>query len=102
MIANRVNFMKKREKRQAKGKLSLFKNLTTTKEEQIADEDNIILVPEFEFPHGIFKIAYTELNVEGLCYAYNKLANFLNFRNKPDLGITIIVSPSWMFVAQLT
>ena len=80
----------------------MLKYLSSTKEEQIAEEDHIILVPEFDFPHGIFKIAYTELNVEGLLYAYNKLANFLNLRNNGDIGLTIIVTPSWMFVAQLT
>jgi hypothetical protein len=82
-----------------KGLGSTNKHISTTMKEQKANEDNIILVPEFDFPHGIFKIAYTELNVDGMVYAYQKLATFLNLRNLTDVGITIIVSPSWMFVA---
>jgi hypothetical protein len=41
------------------------------------------------------------MTAEGLVYAYNKLYQFLNLKNKPDLGLTIIVTPQWMFVATI-
>ena len=39
------------------------------------------------------------MNVEGLQYGYKKLYNFLDLKNKPDLGITLVIAPQWMFMA---
>jgi hypothetical protein len=62
----------------------------------------ITVISEYQFPHGIFKIASTDINVTGLKHAFEKLSSFLGLKNKPDLGLTIIVSPQWMFVATLS
>ena len=41
------------------------------------------------------------MNAEGLKYAYKKLYNFLQLEDMPDAGMTIIVSPQWMYVAPI-
>lgn len=42
------------------------------------------------------------MNANGLKYAFDKLSTFLGLKNKPDIGLTIIVSPQWIFVATLS
>ena len=42
------------------------------------------------------------MNPEGLQYGYKKIYNFLGLAQKPDIGITLIIAPQWMFMATLT
>ena len=37
------------------------------------------------------------MSSDGLKYAYNKIATFLKFNENQKYGITLIVSPVWMF-----
>ena len=31
-----------------------------------------------------------------------KCADFLKFKSRPDVGITVLISPKWMFVCPIT
>ena len=42
------------------------------------------------------------MNVAGLKYAYSKLSTFLGLEENLDQGITMIVTPNWMFVSVLS
>ena len=66
-----------------------------------AAEEGLILLDEFKFPHAIFQLAPTEMNADGLNFGYKKLENFLNMREKQHLGLTLIVTPQWMFMSTL-
>jgi hypothetical protein len=43
------------------------------------------------------------MNVEGMTYAYKKCHSFLGLNTKENswIGMTIVVSPNWMFIAPL-
>lgn len=47
MIANRLNFIKKKDKRMAKPDANKMKNIKLTKREEIAETSMITVVPEF-------------------------------------------------------
>lgn len=38
-----------------------------------AQESGLILIDEYRFPHAVFPLNGTDLNVEGLKYGYNKI-----------------------------
>ena len=104
MIANRLTFMKKFESRKKKSfLLDTLANSALSKVEAEAHEQGIIVVPEYKFSHGIFKIGSNEMNPDGLQYAFGKLAYFLDLKKTKNthFGLTIVVSPQWMFVATL-
>ena len=71
----------------------MVKIIPATKREDEADNSGIIVIPEYQFNHGIFKLNPNEMNADGLQYSYSKLFNFLKLKDKPDEGVTIIVSP---------
>ena len=83
--------------------LDSLANSSLTKLEQDANEQGIIVIPEYKFSHGIFKIGSNEMNQDGLQYAFGKLAYFLDLKKTKNshFGLTIVVSPQWMFVATL-
>lgn len=68
MISNKVNFLKKDEKR---GEEFNFKPSDV---ELDARQNNIIILDELPFNHGVFQINAGEMNAEGLKYAYKKLS----------------------------
>ena len=41
------------------------------------------------------------MNSEGLSYGYKKLSTFLNIEENQHLGITLVVSPQWMFLCTI-
>jgi len=49
--------------------------------DQEATESGLILVDEFRFPHAVMTINQSEMNSEGLKYAYEKIAKFLDLEN---------------------
>ena len=101
MIASRVAYLKKREKALKRGGQSEAHLNPLSKFEQDAIVNNITVIPEFRFLHGIFKITPSELNADGLTYAFTKLSSFLGLKSRQEDGLTIVVSPQWMFVATL-
>ena len=102
MIATKINFLKKKEKRFNKGESHKLRYITTTMAEDLAEQQMITVIPEYQFPHGIFKIASNEMNAEGLKYAFEKLSAFLGLKNNLDQGLTVLVSPQWMFVSTIS
>ena len=61
----------------------------------------MVLIDEFRYPHCVFPLGNTELNPEGLKYGYNKMANWLQLSKKVNVGVTLIVTPKWMFLAPI-
>jgi len=59
------------------------------------------MLPEYQFDHCVYTITEMALTEEGLAYGYNKCATFLRLKERPDIGLTLIVGPKWMFVSVL-
>ena len=55
---------------------------------------------EYKFPHAII-IHEGGLKPETLIQEYRKLFTFLKLDQQPEVGLTLIVTPKWMFVAPL-
>lgn len=60
------------------------------------------MIPEYQFDHCIYQLTESVLTEEGLIYAYNKCMNFLRLKSRPDTGLTVLLSPKWIFVSLLT
>lgn len=101
MISNKITYLGKHKKAEKDGKLSGYNHYNLHKNENLAKERNLILVDELQFPHAIYKITEKELTMEGLKFAYNQIYEFLKLKEKQDWGITICMSPSWLFVGAL-
>jgi len=67
-----------------------------------AIEQGLVMIPEYKFEHAVYMITESKLSEEGLTFGYNKCAGFLRLKQRPDVGVTVIVSPKWMFVGVLT
>lgn len=61
----------------------------------------MVLIDEFKFPHAIFQLGKGELSSDGLIYGYKRMFGFLGLADKPHLGLTVIVTPKWMFLASI-
>ena len=59
------------------------------------------MLPEYQFDHCVYSITESNLTEEGLIYGYNKCASFLRLKQRPDIGLTMIVSAKWIFAAVL-
>ena len=62
----------------------------------------MFLISEFHFDHVCYEITESVLNETGLTYAYNKCRDFLRLKTRPDVGLTTIISPKWIFLGVLT
>ena len=60
-----------------------------------------MMIPQFNFDHAVFMLTESQLSAEGLVYAYQKIVNFLQLRSRQELGLTVIITPNWIFVAVL-
>jgi hypothetical protein len=70
--------------------------------EKEAQAQGLFMLPEYEFDHCVYSISEKELTEGGLVYGYNKAMNFLRLKDRPDVGLTVIVTARWMFVGILT
>ena len=61
----------------------------------------MLLIDEFKFPHVVRQLSPSELNQDGLFFAYKKMFGFLELQSKRNVGLTLIVAPRWMFLAQI-
>ena len=59
------------------------------------------MLPEYQFDHCVYTITETNLTEEGLVYGYNKCAAFLKLKQRPNIGLTVIINPKWMFASVL-
>ena len=86
MISNKMTFLKKNEKRMKNPSGSFGNKLHRPihEREQEATDAGLYLVDEFVFPHAVYNLVPSDLNVEGLQYGYKKLFNFLNLKETPE------------------
>jgi hypothetical protein len=70
------------------------------KDDDLAHEKGLVLIDEYKFPHAALPLAQNHFSGEGCQYAFNLILEFL----KPSRseGLSIVLSPQWMFVAIVT
>eukprot|EP00347_Sterkiella_histriomuscorum_P001454 403371978 len=66
------------------------------------ENSNIIKLDEYNFPHAVYIYESNHMKEEILHNGFNKIHQYLDLDDHPDVGLVIIISPSWMFVATLT
>ena len=64
------------------------------------DTKGVFSVDEYKFPHAII-IHEAGLKPETLIQEYRKLFTYLKLDQQPEVGLTLIVTPKWMFIAPL-
>ena len=105
MISNKMTFNKKYGKQMRDASKTNSKiHLPVQPNDKEAEEQGLLLVDEYLFPHAIYKFQQeSELAPDGLKYAYQKIAGFLKLSSLQahGVGVTIIVTPVWMFVSVL-
>jgi len=102
MISNKLNFIKKHDKSKKASNASNFKvHEPIHSRDYEAEEFGIVLIDEFRYPHCVFPLGNTEMNAEGLKYGYNKMANWLGLSKRNHIGVTMICTPKWMFLAPI-
>lgn len=69
--------------------------------EKQAVAEGLLMLPEYQFDHCVFCITEMSLTEEGLVYGYTKCMTFLKLKERPDIGLTVIVTPKWMFACVL-
>lgn len=75
------------------------------RQETRALDCGLFMVPEFKFDHCFY-----QLNQENLVHdpatqiaeVYARCSGFLQLESRPNLGLTVMVSPRWFFVGILT
>lgn len=50
----------------------------------------------------LYKLTEQNLSSEGLIYSYTKCAVFLGLKDDELSGVTMLLTPKWMFVSTLT
>lgn len=60
------------------------------------------MIPDYKFDHCVYMITESKISEEGLTFAFNKCRGFLRLKQRPDVGLTVLVSPKWMFVGILS
>ena len=60
------------------------------------------MLPQFKFVNCINLLTESSLSAEGLVYAYQKIVTFLQLSNSQQYGLTIVITPKWLFVAVLS
>lgn len=105
MIKNKITFGTKQDKRNRSAATGsggpVQAHQAVHKRDSEAVELGLVLLDEFQFPHAVHPIASSEMTIEGLKYAYNKLYSFLGLKSNPDVGLTVIVAPQFMFACPI-
>lgn len=101
MISNKLTFSKKYGKQiRDSSKTNSKIHIPVHPNEKEAEEAGLLLVDEYLFPHAVYKFTQeSELAPDGLKYGYQKIASFLKLLDHQAQGVTLIVTPVWMFVA---
>lgn len=104
LISNQVAYIKRSENVTGADKEEIKEEAESYREimEHDAKAQGLFMLPEYEFDHCVYSISEKELTEGGLVYGYNKAMNFLRLKERPDVGITVIITGSWMFVGLLT
>jgi hypothetical protein len=67
-----------------------------------AKSQGLIVLPEFDFKHVIYNLTEQNLSSEGLVYSYTKCVVFLGLKDEEMAGVTVLLTPKWMFVTQIS
>ena len=70
--------------------------------EKEALSQGLLMIPDYQFDHAVYMITESKISEEGLTFGYNKCKGFLRLKQRPDVGLTVLVSPKWMFVGVLS
>lgn len=68
--------------------------------EPALDTKGVFTLEELKFPHAVI-IHDSGLKQETLIQEYRKCFTYLKLDHHPEVGLTLIVTPKWMFVAPL-
>ena len=68
---------------------------------QNAKAQSLIVIPEYDFKHVVYKMTEMNLSSEGLIYAYQKCAQFLGLKDEENAGVTVLLTKKWMMVSLL-
>lgn len=66
-----------------------------------AKAQGLVVLPEFDFKHVIYKMTEMNLSSEGLIYSYTKCAVYLGLKDEEHAGVTVLLSKRWMMVTQI-
>jgi hypothetical protein len=99
MISNKKNFQKKYEKRLRQPGSNLGDVKPVHEREEEAKEIGLMMVDELPFEHAVF--LFDSLNIDSVMHGYRKAYGFLKLNDHYDSGLTVVVSPNWMFVTRL-
>lgn len=110
-VTNHISLLRKKE-RGGKGVNApmstqvIGRQLTHREEmEELAISQGLFMIPEFQFDHCFYQLTRENLvndPATQMSEVYKRAADFLRLNTKPNVGITCIVSPRWMFVGILT
>ena len=71
--------------------------------EERANLQGLFMIPEYDFEHCISSLTSGDWqNENGIQCQFAKCADFLRFKSRPDVGMTVMISPKWIFVCPLT
>ena len=113
LVSNSVSYIRKTERRGiatsanqlAESKFASPDSVVNPQREALEKEavsQGLFMLPEYQFDHCVYQITESNLTEEGLVYGYNKCMGFLRLKQRPEIGISVIVAPKWMFVAVLS
>ena len=73
--------------------------------EDAALSQGLFMIPEFQFDHVFFQLSRENLMHDPATMVsdvYRRCSDFLHLNTRPNIGVTVIVSPRWFFVGILT
>ena len=73
--------------------------------EELAIQQGLVMIPEFAFDHALFQLSkdnFTRDAGVAMKETFSRIEGFLHLGSKPNVGITVVISPKWFFVAILT
>lgn len=107
MISNKTTFMKKYSKQQNDpSKTNAKIHREVQKRDKEAEEQGLILVDEYLFPHCVFPLtSHGDMSPDVLKHNYNKMQQFLGINDLTvnyGVGVSLIVTPVWMFLGVIS
>ena len=104
-ISNALSYLKKMDKKKRLGAIEDDVGVTKTPREEMeaqANQSGLFMIPEYDFVHCICSLNAGDWADDGLQSVYMKCAEFLRFKSRPDVGMTVMIAPKWMFVCLVT
>ena len=111
-VTNHLSMLRKKERgsnRNASAMMSTAiagRQLTQREEmEENAVAQGLFMIPEFQFDHCFFQLDKNQYQSDPATHlgdVYKRCAEFLRFSTRPDIGVSVIISPRWFFLGILT